>query len=427
MIRITAAVGLRICHLIGEGCISPECITQGDTLQLRKVWMRTLWAKGQVTGTYVLTISRYFDTLQTYHPAANLLPREAPPVKIFSSLLAAALLIGCGGGGGGGGGTSAVAPTATTNGASSITLSAATLNGSVNPNGTETSAWFEWSTNPNLQNSTATLKKSVGAGTSLQPVSEMITGLVQGVTYYYRVVAQSAGGITQGSIVSFSTTQLFSPPSVSTHPPTLVTGTGAQLNGNAIPNGLATVAWFEWGTSPTLATYTPTAEQYVGDGLVSVAVNDNLIGLATGQTYAFRIAARNSSGTTRGNIAGFTAGTSPSVTTQSATSILDTSAIVNGSGNTNGLATNVWFEYSTNSSLTPHDSTTPKLFDATTGNFTISTPVAGLSPVTTYYFRVVAQNSAGGQSGLIVNFTTVAVPPPGSLWDQMVWDQDNWQ
>jgi len=35
MIRITAAVGLRICHLIDEECINPKCITQGDTLQLR--------------------------------------------------------------------------------------------------------------------------------------------------------------------------------------------------------------------------------------------------------------------------------------------------------------------------------------------------------------------------------------------------------
>jgi hypothetical protein len=35
MIRIKVAEGLRICHLIDEDCIHPECITQGDTLQLR--------------------------------------------------------------------------------------------------------------------------------------------------------------------------------------------------------------------------------------------------------------------------------------------------------------------------------------------------------------------------------------------------------
>jgi hypothetical protein len=350
-------------------------------------------------------------------------------LKRLACLLVTFFLIGCGGGGGegGGGGPTPVAPTATTAGASSITLSAANLNGSVNPNGTETSAWFEWSATPNLQNPTVTVKKTVGAGTSLQSVLEAITGLTQGVTYYYRVVAQNAGGITQGSIVSFTTTQLFAPPTVSTHPATLVTGTGAQLNGNAIPNGLPTFAWFEWGTSPTLATYASTAEQGVGLGIVSVAVNDNLTGLATGQTYAFRIAARNTSGTTKGNIASFTAGTSPSVTTQSATSISNTSAILNGAGNTNGLATTVWFEYGTNPSLTPHDNTTPQLFAATTGDFSISTPVTGLSPVTRYYFRMVAQNPAGGQSGLIEDFSTLNAPPAGSLWIQMKWDQDNRQ
>jgi hypothetical protein len=348
--------------------------------------------------------------------AAYLQPRRAT-LKRLAYVPIAFLLIGCGGGGGGGGGgPSPVAPTASTAAASSITLSAATLNGSVNPNGTESSAWFEWSPNSNLQSPFVTSKKSVGAGTNLQSVSEMITGLVQGVTYYYRVVAQNAGGITTGSIVSFTTTQLFAPPTVSTHPATLVTGTGAQINGIAIPNALPTVAWFEWGISPTLATYTSTAEQDVGLGIVSVAVNDNLTGLATGQTYAFRIAARNASGTTMGNIASFTAGTSPSITTQSATSVSADNAILNGSGNTNGLATIVWFEYGTNPSLTPYDNTTPQLFAATTGDFSISTPVTGLSPLTTYYFRVAAQNSAGTQLGLIVNFTTFASPPPARLW-----------
>ena len=128
------------------------------------------------------------------HSAANLLPMEVPPVKRLSFLLLAFIFVGCGGGG-----TSAVAPTATTNGASSITLSAATLNGSVYPNGTETSAWFEWSTNSNLQNPSITAKKSVGAGTTLLAITESVGALNQGTTYYYRIVAQNTGGTATGS------------------------------------------------------------------------------------------------------------------------------------------------------------------------------------------------------------------------------------
>jgi phosphodiesterase/alkaline phosphatase D-like protein len=247
---------------------------------------------------------------------------------------------------------------------------------------------------------------------------------MQGATYYFRVVAQNAGGIAQGSIVSCTTAQPISLPSVSTYGAISVTGTGAQLNGSAIPNGLTTVAWFEWGTSSTLATYTSTGEQNIGDGLVSVAVNNSLTGLTTGQTYYYRIAARNSIGTVQGNIASFITGTSPTVTTQAATSILDQSATLNGAVSPNGFATTAWFEYSNNSSLTPHDTTAPQALPSVTGSFSINVMITGLSPASPYYFRVVAQNPAGSQFGLIMDFTTTIKV---SLWDQMVWDQDNWQ
>lgn len=347
-------------------------------------------------------------------------------MKRIAYLLVVSLLVGCGGGGGGGGnvGTSSVAPTATTAGASSITLTSSTLNGSVNPNGTETSAWFEWGTNSNLQNPTITAKKSVGAGTTLQSVTESIEVLTQGTTHYYRVVAQNAGGIANGNIASFTTAMTSSHPTVSTNSATLVTGTGAQLNGTVIPNGLATDSWFEWGTSPTLASFTAITPQSIGSGVVSVSVNFSLSGLTTGQTYYYRAAAVNSLGTVTGSIASFTAGTVPSVTTQSATSVLDKSATLNGAVSPNGLSTTAWFEYGTNSSLTPHDNTAPQSLPSITGNFSINAPLTDLTPSGTYYFRVVAQNSVGSQFGLIESFTTFTKV---SLWDQMVWDQDIWQ
>jgi CubicO group peptidase (beta-lactamase class C family) len=55
-------------------------------------------------------------------------------------------------------------------------------------------------------------------------------------------------------------------PTVTTAAATGVTTSGAMLNGSVNPNGLTTTAWFEWGTSPTLATFTATASQAVGSG-----------------------------------------------------------------------------------------------------------------------------------------------------------------
>ena len=126
------------------------------------------------------------------------------PAVLFAAVFTLFLMSGCGGGDGG---TSTVAPSVTTDGASSIAVSVAVLNGSVNPNGAETKAWFEWSTDSTLPSPTVTAKKSVGTGTTLQSVSESIISLTQGTNYYYRVVAQNAGGITQRNIVNRTTAQ----------------------------------------------------------------------------------------------------------------------------------------------------------------------------------------------------------------------------
>ncbi len=86
---------------------------------------------------------------------------------------------------------------------------------------------------------------------------------------------------------------------------TSVTTSGAVLNGGVNPNGLATTAWFEWGTSPTLATFSSTTSQSLGSGTTSQAVTATLSGLTSGTPYYFRVAASNSSGTSKGSIASF--------------------------------------------------------------------------------------------------------------------------
>ena len=84
-----------------------------------------------------------------------------------------------------------------------------------------------------------------------------------------------------------------------------ITQTGAILNGNVTPNGQATTAWFEWGTDSILATFSVTPNQSLGSGTTSQAVMATLSGLSFGMTYYFRVAASNSTGTTKGSIASF--------------------------------------------------------------------------------------------------------------------------
>jgi len=90
-----------------------------------------------------------------------------------------------------------------------------------------------------------------------------------------------------------------------------VTEAGGTLNGSVIPNGLATEAWFEWGTNSSLSSYNSTPVQSVGSGTTPQQVTYALTGLSSGMTYYYRIAASNASGTSKGNIASFTCNTPP--------------------------------------------------------------------------------------------------------------------
>jgi Ca2+-binding RTX toxin-like protein len=81
--------------------------------------------------------------------------------------------------------------------------SSATVTGTVNPVGRETTVWFEYG------RTTAygfrTTARDVGAGTADVPVSIALTGLRAGLRYHYRLVARSAGGTNAGRDSSFAT------------------------------------------------------------------------------------------------------------------------------------------------------------------------------------------------------------------------------
>ena len=199
----------------------------------------------------------------------------------------------------------AAAPTVTTNAATSATSSGASLNGSVNPNGRSTNAWFEWGTSPTLATFSSTSTRRFGSGTTSQAITAALSGLTSGTTYYFRVAASSTAGTSKGSIASFSTTAAAVAPTVTTNAATSATSSGASLNGSVNPNGRSTNAWFEWGTSPTLATFSSTSTQALGSGTTSQAVTAALSGLTSGTTYYFRVAASSTAGTVKGSIASF--------------------------------------------------------------------------------------------------------------------------
>jgi hypothetical protein len=99
----------------------------------------------------------------------------------------------------------ATPPTAVTNAATNITSNSAMLNGTVNPNGSSTSIYFEWGTDNTLSTYTTTALQSIGSGTSAAALTENLTGLNPSTIYYYRIVAENGEGTVRGSILSFMT------------------------------------------------------------------------------------------------------------------------------------------------------------------------------------------------------------------------------
>ena len=175
-----------------------------------------------------------------------------------------------------------------------------------------------------------------------------------------------------------------------------------------IPNGLATDAWFEWGTDSTLASYSTTEAQAVGSGTTSQAVHQALTGLATGTPYYYRVAARNVSGTSKGIILSVLPGAAPTVTTLTVTGVGTTGATLNGSVNPNGLATDAWFEWGTSPDLVTFDTSPVQALGAGTDFLPVMATLSGLIPGTTYYHRVAASNSTGTAKGAIARFTTAS-------------------
>jgi len=98
-----------------------------------------------------------------------------------------------------------VGPSATTQAASSVLFSQATLNGSVTPNDATTTVTFEYGLTTSYGSTIAATPGTLAAGTTASAVSANLTGLTAGTTYHYRVVATSSAGTSYGADRTFTT------------------------------------------------------------------------------------------------------------------------------------------------------------------------------------------------------------------------------
>jgi hypothetical protein len=190
----------------------------------------------------------------------------------------------------------ATAAIATTGAADSITTSAATVTGTVNPGGAQTSYHFDYGTTSSY--GLKTTDNDAGAGSSAVSVSAGLTGLTADTTYHYRIVASNATGSSQGADRTFRTAAGPRAPSVSSVSATGVGPMGATLRAYVTPNQLSTTVRFEYGTSTAYGANTP--DQDAGAGGARVTASAAVGSLKPDTTYHYRAVATNAAGVTRG-------------------------------------------------------------------------------------------------------------------------------
>ena len=138
------------------------------------------------------------------------------------------------------------------------------------------------------------------------------------------------------------------------------------------------------------------------------------------QGFSVTISGDGSTGVIGGNTdspsgAAWVFSAAPVATTLPATGITTTTVTLNGTVGDNGSSTTVSIEYGTSADLTGSVnaaiSTGTNPISAGNGVVTYVSTLTGLVPGTVYYCRINGTNSSGNTNGIILSFTTIALPP----------------
>ncbi|MDB6121306.1 MAG: regulatory domain of in-like proprotein convertase [Pedosphaera sp.] len=188
----------------------------------------------------------------------------------------------------------------TTQPASEITATGALLNGSINPDGTDSDVYFQYGLTTNYNNFTGT--NHLDAGTNLIAITNILGGLFPGTTYHFQIVAFNGALTNSGEDLTFTTLPL--PPVATTEAASAVTATGAILNGWVKPNGAATRAFFQYGLTTNYGNFTATNN--LDSNIDATIVTNAVTNLFPGVTYHFQLVASNSAGIDAGTDIAFT-------------------------------------------------------------------------------------------------------------------------
>jgi hypothetical protein len=285
--------------------------------------------------------------------------------------------------------------------ATEITASTATLNASFDPNGEQTDYRFEYGVGKDNLDLETPLQDG-GSTAGLASVSEGVGGLEDYTTYFYRVAATNSLGTSLGPIKSFRT-EVPDLPGVGGAASSKVTATSADLSALITPNYGETLYGFEYGETPAYGTQVIGESPLPGDDqghTVQLAID----GLIPGRTYHFRAIAINFGGIAYGPNVTFATLDVPKVLTSNTSSITQSTARLNSLINPSLSPTTVHFEYGPSGAYGSSTQSTP--IGSGSSAQSVGVEIGGLAPATTYHFRAIAQNAIGVATGPNQIFTT---------------------
>ena len=294
------------------------------------------------------------------------------------------------------------APAATAAAADAISMTGATLHGSVDANGTSTTVSFAYG--PGFAQTIAATPATVT--TNGVAVSAAITGLTCGTLYQFRVHADNGTAVDSASLTFTTSACPAGAPAATAAAADAISMTGATLHGSVDANGASTTVSFAYG--PGFAqTIAATPATVTTNG---VAVSAAITGLTCGTLYQFRVHADNGTAVDSASLTFTTSACpagAPSATTAAASAIAASGATLNGTVSANGASTMVTFEYGTGFGYGSTVNAAPNT--VTTNGVAVNAAITGLTCNTLYHFRVDANNGTAA-NGNDATFTTSACP-----------------
>jgi hypothetical protein len=290
--------------------------------------------------------------------------------------------------------------------ATAITSTGATLNGTVDPRGSDAAYHFDYGLDATYGSSTPDGGPLSGQGA--QGASATVAGLAPGTTYHFRVVADNGtGGLQAGA------DQVLMTASATAASATDVTAVKATLTGVVNSHGAAAKYHFEYSGAGVSGS-TAEVDASTADGDVAVTAASGVLVPST--TYTVKVvitAVITDSGTgattnvtTTGAEGSFTTDPVPSASTGAVTGVTTSAATFSGSYDTNGHSGSYQFVIgsSTSSYLAKTDPV------AVSGSGTASGALDKLPAGQTYQVRLAVTSDGATTSGDTVTFATPAQP-----------------